>query len=376
MINKVSIRWRLTILIMILLIISCFGLTLILNFAADKMVDKIDASVITPITISNENEIYPEDLVPSIPYTNIPSAKSGFRVESIAYMLLIVACGGLLTYYISGKALKPLHVLDNEVKHININNLSESLPVPNTNDEIADLTESFNQMTKKLNDAFMTQKRFSTNAAHELRTPLTVLQTKIDVFKKNTSHTPEQYDVLIEIFEKQIQKLRALVKSLLDMTNMDDDAEQSDIYLSDLLEDIIHELSPIAKDKNISLYSNYDNSVVHGNIDLLYRAFYNLIENGINYTIEGGCVYIDVKQTSKEKVSVIIKDTGIGIPDELKQHIFEPFYRVDASRSRAFGGAGIGLSIVDMVIKKHNGNIIVSDTETGGTCFNVIFKCR
>ncbi|WP_054028836.1 sensor histidine kinase [Bacillus sp. FJAT-28004] len=381
MLKKMSIRLRLTVMTVALLAICCVGLTLILNYSADRMATRIDATLLLPAQevgedgrVDESSQLPSSSLTPAVSTDDSQKARTDYRIESMIYMLLVIVGGGFLTYYISGKALKPLDTLNGQVKNINVRNLSETLSVPPTKDEIAELTVTFNEMTDKLDNAFMMQGRFSASAAHELRTPLAVLQTKVDVFKKRKDHTNEEYDALISVIEKQTNRLRGLVDNLLDMMNLDDNGEQSSICVKDIFEDIISELSHIAKDKNVTLALDCDNSIVFGNTDLLYRAFYNLVENGIKYNIDGGRVEVNVHKLSKEQVSIIVKDTGIGIAEKNKKNIFEPFYRVDKSRSRQMGGAGLGLSIVDSIIKKHNGTLTVTDNEKEGSCFNVILK--
>ncbi|MGA3601245.1 sensor histidine kinase [Lysinibacillus agricola] len=376
MFKKMPIRLRLTAMMVILLTICCVGLTLILNFSAGIMATKIDAAILLPAQEVGEdsnvidNFQTPSNAMMTTPSEDAQKARTDFQFESIFYMLLIIVCGGVLTYYVSGKVLKPLDTLNSQIKNRTVHNLSETMDIPPTNDEIAELTQSFNEMTDKLNNAFLIQSRFSANAAHELRTPLAVLKTKVDVFKKKNAHSTEEYDALINVFEKQTQRLSELVFTLLDMTNMNDEFENGTICLKDVFEDIVSELSHIADEKEVKLYLDCDDSVVYGNTDLLYRAFYNIVENGIKYNIDGGKVMINVK-SDKKQIMVEIKDTGIGIPDEEKKTIFEPFYRVDKSRSRELGGSGLGLSIVQSIITKHNGNIVVTDNENGGTCFEI-----
>lgn len=383
MFKKMPIRLRLAIMTTALLAICCTGLTLILNSSAYKMASKIYPSHLTPSITEPSNE--PINTTPKLPMDNgidlepysafnTEKAKTDFSAESIVYMLLVILGGGFLTYYISGKALRPLDILNDKIKNINEHNLAEALEVPSTKDEISELTESFNTMTNKLDYAFMMQRRFSASAAHELRTPLAVLKSKIAVFKKKGNHTTEDYDALIGVFEKQTNRLSELVVNLLDMTNMDDDYEKSNISASDIFYDIISEFSAIAKERNITLSLNCDHSVLVGNIDLLYRAFYNLVENAIKYNIEHGRVEIIVKELNPGEISVEINDTGIGIPDDMKKNVFEPFFRVDKSRSRQLGGAGLGLSIVDTIIQKHNGTISIHNGKDGGTSVKILLK--
>lgn len=376
MFKNIPIRLRLTAMMIILLMICCIGLTLILNFYAGIMATRIDAASLLPAQEVGEdsnvidNPQTPPDVMMPTPSEDTQKARKDFQFESVFYMLLVIFGGGVLTYYASGKVLKPLDTLNSQIKNRTVHNLSETMDIPSTNDEIAELTQSFNEMTDKLNDAFMMQSRFSANAAHELRTPLAVLKTKLDVFKKKNTHSTEEYDALINVFEKQTQRLSELVFTLLDMTNMNGGFENETICLKDVFEDIVFELSHIADEQEVKLYLDCADSVVYGNTDLLYQAFYNLVENGIKYNIDGGKVMIKVK-SNKRLVMVEIKDTGIGIPDEEKKNVFEPFYRVDKSRSRELGGSGLGLSIVQSIITKHNGNIVVTDNENGGTCFEI-----
>ncbi|MGE7673158.1 sensor histidine kinase [Lysinibacillus sp. NPDC094403] len=371
-----SIRQRLTAMMIILLTICCIGLTLILNFSAGIMATKIDAATTSPAQeIGQDSHVIdnfqtPSNVMMLTPSEDAQKARTDFRFESVIYMVLIIVCGGVLTYYVSGKALKPLDSLNSQIKNRTVHNLSETMDIPPTDDEIAELTRSFNEMTDKLNNAFMMQSRFSANAAHELRTPLAVLKTKVDVFKMKNAHSIEEYEALINIFEKQTQRLSELVYTLLDMTNMNEEFENQPVGLKDVLKDIVSDLSHIADEKEVKLYLDCDDSVVYGNTDLLYRALYNMIENGIKYNIDGGKVMIKVKSDKKQIIIEII-DTGIGILDEEKKYIFEPFYRVDKSRSRELGGSGLGLSIVQSILTKHNGNIIVKDNEDSGTCFQI-----
>lgn len=379
-VKKMPIRLRLTAMMVLLLIICCVGLTIILNFSADIMATKIDAAATTPAQQVGENEQIFDDIlmppmVPMMPIvsTEAQQAKTEFRLESVLYLLLIIVCGGALTYYVSGKVLKPLDTLNNQIKNRTVHNLAETMDMPLADDEIAELTQSFNEMTDKLNEAFLMQSRFTANAAHELRTPLAVLKTKVDVFKKKNVHTTDEYDALITVFEKQIKRLSVLVIALLEMTNMNDEIEQEPICLQDILQEMFAELTPIADKKEVQLYLDCDDSIVYGNPNLLYRAFYNLVENGIKYNVVGGSVKIEVKSNDTQTV-VAIKDTGIGIPEDLKKTIFEPFYRVDTSRSRETGGVGLGLSIVQSIVKKHNAKITVTDYENSGTCFELVFS--
>ncbi|WP_312496162.1 sensor histidine kinase [Anaerosporobacter sp.] len=374
MLKKISIRVRLTVLSILTLIVCCVGLTIILNISANRMADVIEATPIIPaLEINKESTAQtppPISMIPLSPSKESQIARTNFLYQSILYMLLVVATGGGITYFVSGKALVPLRELSNQMKNRTIHNLSEDLPVPVSNDEIADLTGSFNQMSNKLDEAFAMQKRFSQSAAHELRTPLTVLKTKVDVFNKKKEHTADEYDKLLSVITTHTDRLAELVMDLLDLTNMDALDCNEQIELKALLSDITQELAPLAWEKNIVVTVEGTEKDVPGNKSLLHRAFYNLIENAINYNTEYGEVHIRVEDASGQGL-VTISDTGIGIPTELQELIFEPFFRVDKSRSRQMGGAGLGLATVKTIIEKHNGSVTVSTNEVGGSCFTI-----
>ncbi len=372
MLKRISLRWRLTILTSLLITICCICLSLLLSFSAYRMANSIEAIPVQPA--QNIDELHPEtsisSMVPSTSAEIAQQAKGDYFYESLFFTVIAMLVGGFFTYYVSGKALEPVKVLNEQVKNINIHNLNESLNIPSTNDEIAELTASFNDMTEKLDRAFSIQKRFSAYAAHELRTPLTVMQTKLDVFRKKEQHTLEEYNALITAFQKQLGRLRSLVTELLDIANMEGDWNIQEISLLEILEDVSADLSSVAKEKNIIISLSGKEGRIRGNPSLLYRAFYNLVENGIKYNVPGGRVAIELAE-KKDIVIVTVSDTGNGIPESMKHQIFEPFFRVDKSRSREMGGAGLGLSMVDAIIKKHSGTVGVTDGECGGSCFTV-----
>ncbi len=375
MLKKMPIRLRLTVLSILLLTVCCIGLTMILNLSANRMADVIEAIPMMPATVVEPNAD-PTEQTPSIGMTAItPSessqaARNRFFYQSVLYMVLVVVVGGGLTYYMSGKALEPLKQLSGQMKNLTVHNLSEDLPVPESHDEIADLTCSFNEMSSKLDDAFDMQRSFSQSAAHELRTPLTVLKTKVDVFKKKKEHTPEEYDNLLSVITTHTNRLSGLVQDLLELTNMDEISCEEQIELKTMLVDVTEELSYLSKDKITSIAVHGEEQMVRGNRSLLYRAFYNLVENAIKYNTENGNVQIVISSLAGRS-NVTITDTGIGIPAEMRELVFEPFFRVDKSRSRQMGGAGLGLSNVKAIIDKHHGYIFISENPAGGTIFKI-----
>lgn len=376
MLKKVPIRLRLTILSMLLLAVCCVILTLILNFSANQMANTIEAAPVLPAAQMGENNLPAEfgsatmEMVP-VQSANSRQARLQFLYQSIVYMAAVVLTGGGLTYYISGKALQPLYEFNRQMKNRTQHNLSERLPIPESHDEIADLTCSFNEMSCKLDEAFEAQKRFAQSAAHELRTPLTVLKTKVDVFGKKPAHTAEEYDMLLSVIAKHTNRLSELVIDLLELTNIDALDCSDRIEVKTMLHHISQELSDFTKAQNITVTICGEEQTVCGSKSLLHRAFYNLIENAVKYNTPNG--QIEMLVSSDESHTVItIADTGIGIPAELQKHIFEPFFRVDKSRSRQMGGAGLGLATVKSIIEKHGGEVTVSDNTGGGTVFKIL----
>lgn len=375
--KKLSIRMRLTLLSVLLLTICCVCLTLILNLSANQMANVIEAAPTVPATeifsgtLPNGQSTPALDSNKTPPSSDSKIARTQFAYQSIFYMAFIVLAGGVLTYYLSGRALRPLQKLSKQMMNCTVRNLSEDLPMPESHDEIADLTHSFNEMSTKLNSAFAMQKRFSQSAAHELRTPLTVLKTKVDVFNKKHEHTTEEYDNLLSVITTHTNRLSNLVKDLLDLANMDELECNQTVNANALLAEIITELTTLADEKNVHITLSGEELLLKGNSNLLHLAFYNLIENAIKYNQKNGTIAVQLSSQG-EHALITIRDSGIGIPSEMQKLIFEPFFRVDSSRSRKMGGAGLGLATTKSIMDKHKGTITVSDCLDGGTVFKLI----
>ena len=368
--NKLSLQTRLTVLSILLLTVCCVGLTFILNFYANNMADVIEATVVVPASRVDDQNLFSDLTDSSVemePSIESQQARTDFRQISILYMLLVIAAGGGLTWFFVGGALTPLKVLNSRMKSCTANNLSQQLPVPQTHDEVAELTVSFNQMSSKLDQAFAMQRRFAQSAAHELRTPLTVLRTKVDVFKKRADHSQQEYDKLIDGVIAQTNRLSGLVQELLELTNLDGVTERERIPLHELLEQIAADLAPLAEEKQVSISLRGGEAYTVGNKLLMNRVFFNLVENAIKYNRPGGSVYI----TLSPGPVVTVSDTGIGIPKEALELIFEPFYRVDKSRSRQMGGAGLGLATARAIVEQHGGTIEAGPVPEGGSRFTV-----
>lgn len=362
--KKMSLRLRLAFMNIVILLIICIMLTFNANISGNKLIKAVN----TTSAISNKSTFGE-----SMEEEALITAKRDFKYETVYSMVFIIMMGSTLTFYLSGKVMKPLTKLSEEVVNRDINNLSQKINVVETGDEIESLTEAFNIMLDKINKAYINQKNFSVNAAHELRTPLAVLQSKIEVFKKKENRSLDEYKNLIDIIGTNIESLANIVKDLLQLTNEDEIKLNESVNINEIIEECIFELEGIAEEKNIYIKLVGDEVTLVGNDGLLQRAFYNLIENAIKYNTQDGEVIIEIVKNIDNIVIKII-DTGKGIPNNLKSDIFDSFTRVDKSRNREIGGNGLGLAIVKNIIDKHNGTIEVKDNKLTGSIFQIKFK--
>ena len=371
--KRLSLRLRVTLVCGILLASCCLLLTLSHNHSASAMADAIEAIPLQPAqAVGTSQPIAPQK--PSTAQTTLP-ARETFRSQSLVSMAVIVAAGCLMVYWLTGKALSPLCQLDRQIRKRTAADLSQPLPVPSSGDEVASLTVSFNQMSQNLSKAFEQQKRFSQCAAHELRTPLAVLQTRMALFrKKGLCSTPET-DALLQVLEEQTQRLSDLIGDLLALSNLDHLECREDLDMPQLLSDTAANLRDLAQQHNITIRLQTNPGTIRGNRALLERAFSNLIENAIKYNRPSGTVTVRAAPEAAA-FRVEITDEGTGIPQEFREQIFEPFFRIEPSRSRQLGGAGLGLSLVRAVIDLHNGTVEVENAPGGGSCFTVVLPRR
>ena len=365
-----SLQWKLTLLITLLVTLTCILMYFFISRSAVTGIENLEDYMIqidpqnsgTPIKFN----IDPKILLPELSQ-EILSTKEVFRIRSIIATAVVILLGSICTYFLTARALKPLKKLTEEICHIQAQNLSEPLTVPVSDDEIAQLTGSFNDMLVRLSNSFEIQKQFSANAAHELRTPLAVLQTDLEVFRKKNCHDTEEYELILNRIQEQTGRLSHLISTLLDMTNLNSVPRNDSISLAALTEEVFCDLDSIADQAHITLQQKEGDQLVTGSYLLLYRAVYNLVENAIKYNCPDGSVTVEIRQEN-QRVLLMVKDTGIGIPPEDQEKIFDPFFRVDKSRSRAMGGAGLGLAMVDAIAKEHGGQVkVLSSNKTGST---------
>lgn len=365
-----SLQWKLTLLITLLVTLTCILMYFFISRSAVTGIENLEDYMIqidpqnsgTPIKFN----IDPKILLPELSQ-EILSTKEVFRIRSIIATAVVILLGSICTYFLTARALKPLKKLTEEICHIQAQNLSEPLTVPVSDDETAQLTGSFNDMLVRLSNSFEIQKQFSANAAHELRTPLAVLQTDLEVFRKKNCHDTEEYELILNRIQEQTGRLSHLISTLLDMTNLNSVPRNDSISLAALTEEVLCDLDSIADQAHITLQQKKGDQLITGSYLLLYRAVYNLVENAIKYNCPDGSVTVEIRQEN-QRVLLMVKDTGIGIPPEDQEKIFDPFFRVDKSRSRAMGGAGLGLAMVDAIVKEHGGQVkVLSSNKTGST---------
>ena len=384
-----SLQLKLTLLLSLLMIVSCVLMYFFISHSAVSGMDGLQNYMIkvdpqdgdSPITFN----VDPKALFPQFEQ-EIQETKEDFLLRSVIATTIIILLSSVCTYFLTKKTLTPLQKLTSEVSQIQAQNLSTQLAVPNSKDEIAQLTSSFNEMLARLDNAFSTQKQFSANAAHELRTPLAVLQTNLEVFEKKQEPEMVEYQQLFTMIKEQTARLSQLVGTLLDMTNLKSVPRTDHVSLEELVDEVFCDLDPVAEKAGISIHfddsssqdlytdvhtpdaSALNNNIrnITGSYVLLYRAVYNLVENAIKYNRPHGSVSVSVKQENGQAM-VLVTDTGIGISPENQKKIFDPFFRVDKSRSRAMGGAGLGLALVDSIAREHGGSVKVLESNEKGS---------
>ncbi|WP_418372633.1 sensor histidine kinase [Agathobacter sp.] len=299
--------------------------------------------------------------------------KADYKRNSLIITVLLALLGGVVTYFISGHALRPIREFSDKIEEVQAQNLSDSRIEENNVKELNQLSISYNKMLERLSEAFEIQRQFTANAAHELRTPLALMQVQLDLYN-SASHPGNDADTLqtIKMVTEQNDKLNRMVKTLLDMSELQSVGRDDKIILDAIVEEVLADLEPLAVEKNIKLIGKCEDATMIGSDILIYRLVYNLVENAIKYNHPLGQVTVTAYQRNKH-VYLSVEDTGSGIPKELRERVFEPFFRVDKSRSRELGGVGLGLALVSEIVRVHDGSIRIKSGKTGGTIFEVTF---
>lgn len=380
--KKMSLQWRLTIITTLLIAMICGSLTIFIYkngvYYIDSLQNTVDAKS------EDNNEKNPDEIYISIPdeeWNNfaknfsiqVYNNKADYKKSSLLFSMLLSLLGGVITFFISGHALKPLCDFSKKIEEVQAQNLSDSRIEENKFSELNQLSVSYNKMLERLSEAFKLQRQFTANAAHELRTPLAVMQLQIDLY--NSSKHPDNdtsAQQTISMITEQTERLSKMVRTLLDMSELQTIARDEEIAIAALVEEVLADLEPLAQEKGINLIEKCDNVLLMGSDILIYRLVYNLVENAIKYNFSGGTVTVTATQQNSQ-LHLTVEDTGNGIPEELKERIFEPFFRLDKSRSRELGGVGLGLALVREIVRVHNGSILVKNNANSGTTFEVIF---
>ena len=379
--KRMSLQWRLTCITTLCIAIICGCLTMFVYKNGVHYIDSLQDAVESQ---GDEKENKSDEIYISIPddkwdefadefSVQVYNNKADYKRNSLIITVLLALLGGVITYFISGHALRPIREFSDKIEEVQAQNLSDSRIEENNVKELNQLGISYNKMLERLSEAFEIQRQFTANAAHELRTPLALMQVQLDLYN-SASHPGNDADTLqtIKMVTEQNDKLNRMVKTLLDMSELQTVGRDDKIILDAIVEEVLADLEPLAVEKNIKLIGKCEDATMIGSDILIYRLVYNLVENAIKYNHPLGQVTVTAYQRNKH-VYLSVEDTGSGIPNELRERVFEPFFRVDKSRSRELGGVGLGLALVHEIVRVHDGSICIKSGKTGGTIFEVTF---
>ena len=379
--KRMSLQWRLTCITTLCIAIICGCLTMFVYKNGVHYIDSLQDAVESQ---GDEKGNKSDEIYISIPddkwnefadefSVQVYNNKADYKRNSLIITVLLALLGGVVTYFISGHALRPIREFSDKIEEVQAQNLSDSRIEENNVKELNQLGISYNKMLERLSEAFEIQRQFTANAAHELRTPLALMQVQLDLYN-SASHPGNDADTLqtIKMVTEQNDKLNRMVKTLLDMSELQTVGRDDKIILDAIVEEVLADLEPLAVEKNIKLIGKCEDATLIGSDILIYRLVYNLVENAIKYNHPLGQVTVTAYQRNKH-VYLSVEDTGSGIPKELRERVFEPFFRVDKSRSRELGGVGLGLAFVREIVRVHDGSICIKSGKTGGTFFEVTF---
>lgn len=379
--KRMSLQWRLTCITTLCIAIICGCLTMFVYKNGVHYIDSLQDAVESQ---GDEKGNKSDEIYISIPddkwdefadefSIQVYNNKADYKRNSLIITVLLALLGGVVTYFISGHALRPIREFSDKIEEVQAQNLSDSRIEENNVKELNQLGISYNKMLERLSEAFEIQRQFTANAAHELRTPLALMQVQLDLYN-SASHPGNDADTLqtIKMVTEQNDKLNRMVKTLLDMSELQAVGRDDKIILDAIVEEVLADLEPLAVEKNIKLIGKCEDATMTGSDILIYRLVYNLVENAIKYNHPLGQVTVTAYQRNKH-VYLSVEDTGSGIPKELRERVFEPFFRVDKSRSRELGGVGLGLAFVREIVRVHDGSICIKSGKTGGTIFEVTF---
>ena len=377
--KKFSLQWRITLMTALLIGLTCIAMNLMLCssgvYYMDRIADALRGGGTVIITDEGTASFDPQFAEPGEELTIVVDGVQGrFRTTNWYITAVVTVLSGILAYFVSGHALKPLHSFASQVERVQMNNLADMRIDEDALPEFKQLSQSFNQMLERLNDAFATQRQFTGNAAHELRTPLALLQAQLELFSAEHPDMQPGTAEFLSLLREQTERLTRLTKTLLEMSNLRQVARNERIRLAPMIEEIFTDLAPLSDKCGVTLTAEGD-GIMTGSDALIYRLIFNLTENAVKYNRPGGSVRVSVAQ-EPEKLLIRVSDNGCGIPEEYQQSIFQPFFRVDKSRSREYGGAGLGLSLVWEIADIHGGSVRVEESSKNGTVIAAEFPIQ
>ena len=377
--RRLSLQWRITLMTVLLIGVTCIAMNLLLCssgiYYMDTITDTLQGDSTVILNSEGAESFDPQLITPNENLAIVVNGAQGrFRTTNWYITAVVTVLSGILAYFVSGRALKPLRSFASQVEKVQLNNLADMRINEDVLPEFRQLSHSFNQMLERLNNAFAAQRQFTGNAAHELRTPLALMQAQLELFSAEHPDVLPETAEFLTLLREQTERLTQMTKTLLEMSNLQQVARNEHIQLAPMIEEIFTDLAPLAEKNDIALEVEGDGAMI-GSDALIYRLLFNLTENAVKYNRHGGSVRVTVSQES-EKLLIHVSDTGRGIPEEFQRSIFQPFFRVDKSRSREYGGAGLGLSLVWEIAELHGGSVRVEKSSDRGTTISVVLPVQ
>ena len=372
--KRISLQWRITLMTVLLIGVTCVAMNLLLCssgvYYMDTIADSLQGSGTVILNDGGAASFDPQLIAPNEELTIVVDGAQGrFRTTNWYITAAVTLLSGILAYFVSGRALKPLRSFTSQVEQVQLNNLADMRIDEDAISEFRQLSRSFNQMLERLNNAFAAQRQFTGNAAHELRTPLALMQAQLELFSAEHPDMRPETAEFLTLLREQTERLIQMTRTLLEMSNLRQVARNERIQLAPMIEEIFTDLAPLSDKRGVTLTAE-GNGIMTGSDALIYRLIFNLTENAVKYNRQGGSVRVSVTQ-KPEKLLLRVSDTGCGIPKEYQRSIFQPFFRVDKSRSREYGGAGLGLSLVWEIADLHGGSVWVEESSDKGTTIAV-----
>ena len=372
--KRISLQWRITLMTVLLIGVTCVAMNLLLCssgvYYMDTIADSLQGSGTVILNDGGAASFDPQLIAPNEDLTIVVDGAQGrFRTTNWYITAAVTLLSGILAYFVSGRALKPLRSFASQVEMVQMTNLADMKIDEDVLPEFKQLSRSFNQMLERLNTAFSAQRQFTGNAAHELRTPLALMQAQLELFSAEHPDVRPETAEFLTLLREQTERLIQMTRTLLEMSNLRQVARNERIQLAPMIEEIFTDLAPLSDKRGVTLTAE-GNGIMTGSDALIYRLIFNLTENAVKYNRQGGSVRVSVTQ-EPEKLLLRVSDTGCGIPEEYQRSIFQPFFRVDKSRSREYGGAGLGLSLVWEIADLHGGSVWVEESSDKGTTIAV-----